>query len=147
MGTGVRRWHLQLAAFAAVAALLAVGAVADHPANVPAYLLNPAVSQATVDQTICKAGYTATIRPPVAYTNALKARQLPAGAKLADYEEDHWIPLEIGGSPRDPRNLWPQIWTDARRKDSQENQLHRMVCAHTMTLAIAQRRMFEGWRH
>jgi hypothetical protein len=25
-----------------------------------------------------------------------------------DYEEDHLISLELGGAPRDPKNLWPQ---------------------------------------
>ncbi len=26
----------------------------------------------------------------------------------AHYQEDHLVPLELGGAPRDPRNLWPQ---------------------------------------
>jgi hypothetical protein len=27
---------------------------------------------------------------------------------MACYEEDHLIPLEDGGGPTDPRNLWPE---------------------------------------
>src|SRR5216683_2609243 len=28
----------------------------------------------------------------------------------AHYEEDHLVSLELGGHPRDPRNLWPERW-------------------------------------
>ena len=28
-------------------------------------------------------------------------------ADMADHEEDHLVPLELGGSPRDPGNPWP----------------------------------------
>ena len=31
-----------------------------------------------------------------------------ADTSTADYEEDHLIPLELGGAPRDPNNLWPE---------------------------------------
>jgi hypothetical protein len=27
---------------------------------------------------------------------------------LGDFEEDHFIPLAVGGSPRSPKNLWPE---------------------------------------
>ncbi len=45
---------------------------------------NPAVTQATIHETICKAGWTATVRPPVAVTDAIKAQSaraygIPAG--------------------------------------------------------------------
>ena len=36
-------------------------------------VLNPAVTQPTIRATICKRGWTRTVRPPVSYTNALKA--------------------------------------------------------------------------
>jgi len=39
-------------------------------------VLNPAVTQATIASTICRRGWTRTIRPPVTFTNALKIRQL-----------------------------------------------------------------------
>jgi len=73
---------------------------------------NPDVTQANIQQTICKSGWTATIRPPVSYTNNLKTEGIAAygysDSKLKDYEEDHFIPLEIGGNPTDPKNLWPE---------------------------------------
>jgi hypothetical protein len=34
------------------------------------------VTQATISKTICVKGWTATIRPPTSYTNALKKAQL-----------------------------------------------------------------------
>ena len=45
---------------------------------------NPAVTQGTNHETICKAGWTATVRPPVAVTDAIKAQSahaygIPAG--------------------------------------------------------------------
>src|SRR5713226_8498906 len=85
------------------------GADPCHVAGVVYCVLNPAVTQATIKQTICVSGWTATIRPPSSYTSALKVQQI-AAEKLpdtnpADYEEDHRVPLELGGAPRDPFNL------------------------------------------
>jgi hypothetical protein len=106
---------------------------------------NPSIYQTNIDQTICVSGWTATVRPPVAYTNKLKSSQLPKGADLKDYEEDHFIPIEIGGSPTDPKNLWPQPYPDARHKDLVENFLHRQVCNHSMTLKQAQQEIYD-WK-
>jgi hypothetical protein len=55
-----------------------------------------------IRRTICKSGWTKTIRPPVSYTNALKIQQMVLHEETGspfDYEEDHFIPLELGGSP------------------------------------------------
>lgn len=110
---------------------------------------NPAVTQATIGTTICVAGWTATVRPPSTYTSRLKRAQL-ARLGYADkdprhYEEDHLVPLALGGAPRDPRNLWPEPWPSARVKDSDERDLHRKVCAGTLTLARAQALMLQAW--
>ncbi|HUZ82703.1 MAG TPA: hypothetical protein VMU73_10715 [Gaiellaceae bacterium] len=106
-------------------------------------VLNPAVTQATIDATICTSGWTRTIRPPVSYTNALKARQLGQyrlrGPPSA-YQEDHLISLELGGNPTDPRNLWPEPYPRAAAVDHIENELNHRVCAGSLTLAAAQRR-------
>ena len=81
--------------------------------------LNPAVTQDNIHATICVSGWTATIRPPASYTNALKKTQIVqygyVDTALASYEEDHLISLELGGNPTDPttcgrsptRSRWP----------------------------------------
>lgn len=115
-------------------------------------VLNPDVTQATIRTTICVVGWTATIRPPAAYTTALKIQQIAArrltDTSPRDYEEDHWLPLELGGAPRDPRNLWPEPWAGPRgahAKDVVENSLHRAVCSGQMSLADAQAKMIRDW--
>ena len=116
--------------------------------------LNPAVTQATISSTICRSGFAAAMRPPAWVTSAAKERQLraagvPNGSGSA-YEEDHLIPLELGGAPTDERNLWPQPrrpadgW-DASRKDDLEGILHRDVCAGRLRLADAQRALTSDW--
>jgi hypothetical protein len=106
-------------------------------------VLNPGVTQATIDATICQRGWTRTIRPPVGYTNELKLRQLlryglhgPPSA----FQEDHLISLELGGHPTDPRNLWPEPYPRASAVDRIENDLNHRVCAGSLTLVEAQRR-------
>jgi hypothetical protein len=101
-----------------------------------ALALNAAVSQATIRTTICVPNWTDTVRPPVSYTDALKRKQLPPGSTLSAYEEDHVTPLCLGGHPTDPRNLRPQAWPDARRKDREETALCRAVCAGRITLRV-----------
>lgn len=117
--------------------------------------LNPAVNQSNIFSTICVSGYTATVRPPSSFTTHLKEEQLnspPYSAfkdtKLADFEEDHFISLELGGSPTDSKNLWPEPLNGAfgaRTKDKLENKLHSMVCSKTMTLATAQHLITTDW--
>jgi hypothetical protein len=44
---------------------------------------NPAVTQATIGSTICRSGFTASIRPPVSCTDALKVTELVHGYAVA----------------------------------------------------------------
>jgi hypothetical protein len=63
------------------------------------------------------------------------------------YEVDHLIPRELGGADAEG-NLWPERWADpngARTKDRLENQLHRQVCAKTITLQQAQEAIRSDW--
>jgi hypothetical protein len=106
-------------------------------------VLNPDVTQANIRSTICRSGWTATIRPPVGYTNALKAKQMRVYGEtgsLSDYQEDHLISLELGGNPTDPRNLWPEPYPRAADVDKIENELNSQVCSGQLTLAQAQQR-------
>jgi hypothetical protein len=89
------------------------GAILPDPTRTPG-AINPAVTQSNISRTICVTGWTATIRPPSSYTTSLKQRQLATGyayrgdRDTSDYEEDHLISLELGGSPTSVRNLWPE---------------------------------------
>ncbi len=114
--------------------------------------INPDVTQQNIKRTICRPGWTATIRPPASYTNALKKRQIDEygyrDKKPASYEEDHLISLQLGGHPRDPRNLWPEpynITCGARVKDVVETKLKILVCAGRMTLSKAQELIATNW--
>jgi hypothetical protein len=113
---------------------------------------DPLVTQANILTTICVSGYTTKVRPSSRYTDALKQQQIKAygyaDANLADYEEDHLIPLELGGHPTDPRNLWPEPLTGtypAAKKDGIENSLNTKVCAGLVTLAGAQAAIAKNW--
>ena len=110
------------------------------PARTPG-VLNPDVTQATIQTTICKAGWTKTIRPPTDYTNALKLKQMReygVSGSPTQYQEDHLISLELGGHPTDPRNLWPEPYPRASDVDSIENDLNAKVCSGRLSLESAQ---------
>jgi hypothetical protein len=73
--------------------------------------LNHDVTSATIATKICTTGWTETVRPPEAYTGTLKRRMMLAygtTTPAARTELDYLIPLEPGGAPWDPRNLWPE---------------------------------------
>jgi len=119
----------------------AAPAVVADPVRTPG-LLNPDVTQATIADTICKRGWTRTIRPPTTYTDMLKRRQLreyELPGPLSRYQEDHLISLELGGHPTDPRNLWPEPYPRAARVDTIENELNSEVCSGARSLDSAQR--------
>ena len=72
---------------------------------------NPRVTQADLASTICKSGYTATIRPPASITGREKRASEAAygfNGKVSTTEYDHLISLELGGDPNSPLNLWPE---------------------------------------
>ena len=118
----------------------APGAVLADPVRTPG-VINPDVTQANIGSTICRRGWTRTIRPPVEYTNALKARQMRAyreTGSLSDYQEDHLVSLELGGHPTDPRNLWPEPYPRASAVDRIENELNAKVCEGSLSLSDAQ---------
>lgn len=112
--------------------------------------INPNVTQANLATTICQRGWTATVRPPLYFMLRIKG-QLMRAAGLTDFhavELDHLVPLELGGSPDSPANLWLEPWAGrwgAHTKDRLENALHRLVCAGTITLAQAQHEIATDW--
>jgi len=101
---------------------------------------NPKVRQKTIKKTICVKGWTKKIRPPVSYTNKLKLQQMQQYGETgspSDYEEDHFIPLELGGAPKNPKNLWPEPHAQSKVSDPLETKLKRQVCKGLMTLKKA----------
>ena len=113
-------------------------------------VLNKDVTQENIATTVCKSGWTATIRPTVTYTNKLKEEQLKTtylsytkiwGTEMSAYEEDHLISLQLGGDPKDPKNLFPQPYAgnNARKKDVVETALKSLVCSGNIKLKDAQK--------
>jgi hypothetical protein len=115
--------------------------------------VNPAVTQATISSTICRSGWTATVRPPERVTEPEKLASLRAYGETgaSRYEYDHLVPLELGGAVNDPRNLWPEPDYPVSQgfylnpKDKVESALKRLVCAGLLTLAEAQRQIAVNW--
>jgi hypothetical protein len=110
--------------------------------------LNPAVTQATINSTICVAGWTKTVRPPENITEQEKAASMAAygaNGSMGDYEYDHFVSLELGGATNDPRNLWPEPGASPNPKDSVEDDLHQQVCDGQISLAKAQREIVTSW--
>lgn len=113
---------------------------------------DPSVTQEKIHETICVSGYTKKVRPSTSYTNKLKREQIETygydDKDMSHYEEDHLISLQLGGSPDDQRNLWPQLYEGtcgARIKDKIEGKLKRLVCAGKITLEEAQHAIATDW--
>lgn len=116
--------------------------------------INPAVTPATIDQTICVRGWTKSVRPGVRYTERLKKSQIRsygyADTRPWKYEEDHLIPLDLGGSPDSPLNLWPEPHRGPGQfgsyaKDRLEAAMVRKVCRHEVSLDRARAMMAGDW--
>jgi hypothetical protein len=115
--------------------------------------VNPAVTPATLGGTICRSGWTATVRPPERVTEPEKLASLRAYGEsgASQYEYDHLVPLELGGAVNDPRNLWPEPDYGGAHgfylnpKDRLETALKHLVCGGRLTLAEAQRQIAANW--
>jgi hypothetical protein len=149
-----------LAIATALVALVGVafyGALGNHggrasslPADDLEGMTDPRVTQANIQATICRRGYTRTVRPPREVTDAIK-HQLVAGVRgnMWEYELDHVVPLDLGGAPLDRRNfaLQPRAGAcNAHQKAALERLLSIMVCAGDLTLNGAQHEIATDWR-
>jgi len=78
----------------------------------------------------------------------LKSHTGTKGQKVTEgCEIDHLIGRELGGAD-EKDNLWPQPYTQhpgAHEKDWLENELHKEVCAGTITLENAQKEILDDW--
>jgi hypothetical protein len=141
-----------------VAAVAAIPAGSCHARHVnitdaQAWEPDPACTPGATDgglpmAQLCPVAHTKPIRPPASYTDALKRVQMRAygnTASPAAFEEDHLIPLELGGAPRDPQNLWPQPHSSPNEKDTVEGATHDAVCSGKIPLPDAQHRIATDW--
>jgi hypothetical protein len=132
-------------------------AFAANTAELPNPKITPGGTDATTTQdnlrnTICLNGHIKNVRPPKNYTNLLKKQQIRQYGYADDdpshYEEDHLIPLSMGGAPRDPKNLWPQpkigMWNSVK-KDELEKKLSNLVCFGRVPLEVAQQEIATDW--
>ena len=121
--------------------------------------VNTGVSQGNIGTTICRSGYTASVRPPESMTEAAKYQSMAAYDSLGSvsaYEYDHLVPLELGGSS-DVRNLWPELNSGSpsqfdstddfgeNAKDGVEDRLNSAVCSGEVALAAAQEAIAANW--
>jgi hypothetical protein len=112
---------------------------------------DPSVTQADIHSTICTAGYSTKVRPPVSVTEPIKRMEMRAyglSVPLAAVELDHLVALSDGGAPVSIANLWPesrQEFPGAAEKDQLEDYVHQRVCAGAMSLAAAQEAMATNW--
>jgi hypothetical protein len=122
-----------------------------HPPPETPGAVDPAITQANIDETICRPGYARSVRPAYLITGLLKRRMMDAqhpGERMADYELDHLIPISIGGAPLDMHDLWLQPrqgQANAGDKNVLAYVLWRLVCTHQVPLQTAQRDISHDW--
>jgi hypothetical protein len=98
---------------------------------------------------LCVPGYTKSVRNvPAELKRQVYAEYGVTHHGPSEYELDHLVPLELGGS-NSIKNLWPESkrttpW-NAYVKDRLENRLHELVCAGKLDLKVAQAAIASNW--
>jgi hypothetical protein len=102
---------------------------------------------ATKDK-ICVPGYSSGVRNvPESEKNEAYAEYGIKTHTTGQYEVDHLISLELGGS-NDIANLWPEPAEPRpgfHEKDKVENYLHKQVCDGVLSLQDAQYQIAHDW--
>lgn len=124
-----------------VAALFALIA---QPGLLPDRRLTPGATITSDVATVCRSGYTRTVRNVSRSTRMFVFQRHHVAYVAGAYEIDHLIPLELGGSNA-VDNLWPEPLAAAKHKDRVEDYLHREVCAGRMSLVRAQHLIAADW--
>jgi hypothetical protein len=121
--------------------------VVNGPLPDPACTPGDIFPQAT-KAAICTPGYSRSVRNvPVEVKDAVYAEYGIASHSPGQYEVDHLVSLELGGS-NDISNLWPEAAAPKpgfHEKDEVENALHDQVCAGQIDLPSAQREIATNW--
>jgi hypothetical protein len=116
---------------------------------VPDSKLTPGDSFAVTSQDLCVPGYTKKVRNvPAEMKREVYEEYGVTSHGSGDYEVDHLIPLELGGS-NSIKNLWPEShrtlpW-NAQVKDRLEGKLHALVCSGQLDLKTAQQAIAADW--
>lgn len=151
----VARWSTVAAAIVAV--LLTARALTSRargggaPAIEHGALPNAALTPGATDE-ITMADVCGGSRGPAPADPEVRQRILHdygmAGVPDHEYELDYLITPQLGGA-NDPRNLWPERYTDrtwnARVKDQLEDLLPGLVCEGKVDLRTAQREIAANW--
>ena len=105
------------------------------------------LSNVTKDQ-VCRSGYASSVRNVTTSTkNKVYAAYGITHHIAGEYEVDHLVSLELGGS-NDISNLWPEAASPKpgfHEKDKVENYLHDQVCSGAIALQQAQIEIATNW--
>jgi hypothetical protein len=132
-----------------VVTIISSGLLAGSPPIVPNPKLTPGDVLPVSKEDICVVGYTKLVRdvPEKVKKQVYRMYGITHHAPH-EYEVDHLISLELGGS-NSPKNLWPESYLtapwNARTKDALENRLHSMVCKGEIDLTKAQQEIAKDW--
>jgi hypothetical protein len=129
---------------------LAPFAFAQQPTPlVPDQQLTPGDTFEVTAQDLCVPGYSKKVRS----VSAEMKREVYQEYGITthgpgDYEVDHLISLELGGS-NSIKNLWPEShrtlpW-NAQVKDRLEGKLHELVCSGQLDIRVAQQAIASDW--
>jgi hypothetical protein len=147
-----------LATLAAVQTKAPVEVAPRDPAKVAAGILprpdlTPGATLPVSKGELCRPGYSRSVRNvPQAEKEGVYFAYGIRTRKPGEYEIDHLISLELGGS-NDKSNLWAEpydvdyqgLQMGAHEKDKAENAAHWQVCAGNITLASAQQQIANDW--
>lgn len=108
-----------------------------------------AVIEGVTKDQICVPGYSKSVRNvPESEKNQVYLEYGITSRQTGEYEVDHLISLELGGS-NDISNLWPEAAQPIpgfHEKDKVENYLHEQVCLGKISLQEAQLKIANNWK-
>ena len=126
-----------------------VSNTAGQPPILPDAQMTPGDTLDVTKDDICVSGYTQKVRNvPSSVKKEVYQEYGIASHQPGDYEIDHLISLELGGS-NSKKNLWPQSYKtqpwNAHVKDQLENKLHDDICTNKVDLKTAQQEIASDW--
>ena len=136
-------WRLLMTCFLVTSYCFADSPIVPNAQKTPGDVLT------TDAKVICISGYTKTVRdvPQAVKEQAYRSYGITS-RKPGEYEVDHLISLELGGS-NSIRNLWPESFVtqplNAHVKDKLENKLHELICSGQLPVQQAQQEIAQDW--